>query len=257
MMTPDEIRYDSIKASRGWYYVGYSPPVLDFPFSTLQLTIEQDAEREVVAVAMESEAREWVSRYPVPVMVAAFALDEILIKLEGVRPCDHLMAWPSNDGVEMQWRLVPNDELPTTARNKALMRDLFVAVPQRTGAEIRAAALEHAKQVRAGWWLVFAWAVVVPLGVAVLEWWSDVLGLVVLAFAFMKAGVKALRLTGKLPKSASEKRKEAQDLRMRHHDYHCKLNPEGFARLKAENFRREAIERATAEAAQLKTAPRD
>jgi hypothetical protein len=40
----------------------------------------------------------------------------------------------------------------------------------------------------------------------VLEWWRDLLGLVVLAFAFIKAAVKALRLTGKWPMSEREKK---------------------------------------------------
>jgi hypothetical protein len=39
---------------------------------------------------------------------------------------------------------------------------------------------------------------------------------------------------------------------MRHHHYHCRRNPEAFERLKAENFRREEIERTNAEALALK-----
>lgn len=253
LIAPDEIRYESIKEGRSWYYVVYSPPLLDYLFASLYLTIEQEAPPGSVAALMETEAREWVSRYPLPVMVTALTLDEDRVKLDGARPCDHLFAWPGANGdVEMHWRLVPNGELPTTAKDKAYIHQLFVKVPHRTGAEIRAAALRYARQAKAGWWLVLVWAVVVPLAVAVLEWWSDLLGLVVLAFAFTKAGVKALRLSGKLPRSASEKEKEALDLRMRHHHYHCELNPEGFARLKAENFRKEAMERTRAEAASLR-----
>lgn len=254
MIAPDEVRYETIKEARDWYYVEYSPPFSEFPFSFLNLTIEQEADTVKVAEAMESEAREWLSRFPVPVWVTAFALDQDRIKLDGVRPNDHLMAWPSENGTEMHWRLVENAELPTTAKDKVLVRQLFAGVPHRTGAEIRAGVLRHAKQMKAGWWLVFVWAVVVPLAVALLEWWSDLLGLAVLAFAFINAGVKALRLTGKLPKSAREKEKEALDLRMRHHHYHCERNPEGFARLKAENFRKELIERSKAEAAHVRKA---
>jgi len=252
----DEIRYESIKEAREWYYVKYSPPFSDFPFSTLQLTIEQESSAVKVAEAMENEAREWVSRYPVPVMVTAYSLDEDQVRLDGIRPNDYLMAWPSEKGTELHWRLVGNGELPTTAEDKAFMRQLFAAVPHRTGAHIRADALRYANQMQTGWWLVFAWAVVVPLGVAVLEWWSDLLGLAVLVFAFIKATVKALRLLGKWPKSEREKEKEALDQRMRHHHYHCERNPEGFARLKVENFRREASERSRAEAQKLRQTPR-
>lgn len=96
-----------------------------------------------------------------------------------------------------------------------------------------------------------------PLGVAVLEWSSDLLGLVVLGYAFAKAIIHALRLTGHLPKSTREREKEAQELRMRHHHYHCERNPESFERLKAENFRREEIARTKAEALALKAQARN
>ncbi len=37
-----------------------------------------------------------------------------------------------------------------------------------------------------------------------------------------------------LPKSASQRQKDAEELRMRHHHYHCESNQEAFERLKAE-----------------------
>ncbi len=46
----------------------------------------------------------------------------------------------------------------------------------------------------------------------------------------------------KWPKSKAEVQKEAEEARMRHHHYHCERNPEGFQRLKLENFERWARE---------------
>ena len=70
-------------------------------------------------------------------------------------------------------------------------------------------------------------------------------------YAFAKAAIEALRLTGRLPRSARQRESETEDLRMRHHHYYCERNPEVFERLKAENFRREEIERTKAEALAL------
>ncbi len=39
---------------------------------------------------------------------------------------------------------------------------------------------------------------------------------------------------------------------MRHYFYHCERNPEGFARLKVENFEREAKEQTLKEAEALR-----
>lgn len=258
-MAPDDIRFESLKEDRGWYYVEYLPAIADYRFSMLQLSIVDARDTGVVVAAMESEARDWLRRYPVPLMATAFSADGSVLSLTGVRPISHLMAWLESGGGEpvLRWELVENDVLPDIALNRDVRQDIFTGVPSKTGREIQAEVAEWVASRRIGWWLVFVWAVVVPLCVAALEWWSDLLGLVVLAFAFVKAAIQALRLTGHLPKSARQRATEAEDLKMRHHHYHCERNPEAFERLKAENFRREEIERTHAEALSLKKKARN
>lgn len=255
-MAPEDIRFESIKEDRGWYFVEYSPPIPNYPFSMLSLTVVKQRDIEAVAVAMESETRSWLRRFPFPVMTSAFGLDESLIPLSPIRPIDHLMAWidPKTSKPVLRWELVANEELPDIAHDRAFIRKVFATIPYKTGAEIRDAAMKSIASRKMGQRLIFIWAVVVPLGVAVLEWWSDLLGLVVLGYAFCKAGFQALRLGGHLPKSARQLAKDKEELEMRHHHYHCKRNPEAFARLKVENFQREAIERTKEEAAILKKA---
>jgi hypothetical protein len=255
----DEIRFGSLKEDRGWYFVKYSPPMTNYRFSLLQLSIVEMQGAPAIANVMESEAREWLSRYPVPVMVTAFSADDTVLSLKGVRPTDNLMAWLKSADCQpvLRWELVNDDVLPDMALNRDFLRETFAMLPYKTGAQVRAEVSKHIAAQKVGWWLVFVWAVIVPVGVALLEWWSDLLGLVVLAYAFVKAAVQALRLTGHLPKSARQQEKEAKELRMRHHHYHCERNPEAFARLKAENFAREMTGRTKAEALALKAQARD
>jgi hypothetical protein len=130
-----------------------------------------------------------------------------------------LIAWdqyPDRQST-LQWRLVPNEELPDTALDRDFVEELFASIAHETRDEIEEEVRQHERMMRVGWWLVFVWAVLVPVGVAILEWWSDLLGLVVLLYAFFKAGRLALRLTGRLPKSKAELEKETEDLQMRHH----------------------------------------
>lgn len=253
-MTPDEILFGSHKVDRGWYYVEYLPPITNYRFSILQLSVVEARDTAAVVAAMESEAKEWLRRYPVPLMATAFSADGSVLSLSDVRPINHLMAWLESESHEpvLRWELVENDVLPDIALNRDWLKEIFMDVPYKTGAEIQAEVAGRAASQRIGWWLVFVWAVIVPLSVAVLEWWSDLLGLLVLGYAFVKATIQALRLTGHLPKSAQQREKEAEDLRMRHHHYHCERNPEAFERLKAENFRRKEIGRTNAEALALK-----
>jgi hypothetical protein len=256
-MAPDDIRFGSLKEDRGWYFVEYSPPMANYRFSLLQLSVVEA--RDAQALAMESEAREWLNRYPVPVMVTAFSADGSVFSLKGVRPINNLMAWlePAESQPVFRWELVENDVLPDIALSREFLEEIFANVPSKTGREIQEDVAKLVAARKVGWWLVFVWAILVPLGVAVLEWWSDLLGLVVLGYAFVKAAIQALRLTGHLPKSTRQREKEAEDLKMRHHHYHCERNPEAFERLKVENFRREEIARTKAEALALKAQARN
>ncbi len=258
-MAPDDIRFGLLKEDRGWFFVEYSPPMANYRFSLLQLSVVEERDAQAVASVMESEAKEWLRRYPVPVMATAFSADGSVFSLKGVRPIDNLIAWLDTEKSQLvlRWELVKDDVLPDTALNREFLQEIFANVPSKTGAEIQEEVAKDLAVRKVGWWLVFVWAAVVPLGVAVLEWWSDLLGLVVLGYAFVKAAIQALRLTGRLPKSARQREKEAEDLKMRHHHYHCERNPEAFERLKAENFRREEIARTKAEALALKAQARN
>ncbi len=262
-MAPDDIRFGSFKEDRDWYFVEYSPPMANYRFSLLKLSVVEARDAQAVATAMESEVRMWLRRYPVPVMAIAFSADGDVLSLKSVRPIDYLMAWldPDESQLVLRWELVKNDALPDVALNRKFLKEVFANVPSKTCREIQEEVAKHVATQKVGWWLVFVWAALVPLGVAVLEWWSDLLGLVVLGYAFVKATTQALRLTGHLPKSTRQREKEAEDLKMRHHHYHCARNQEAFERLKAENFHREDIERTKAEAlalkAQIRNVPND
>jgi hypothetical protein len=250
---PDELRFEPLRQGRGWYFVEYSPPLPNYRFSTLRVVVVDEQPAGRIAEVMENEATAWLRRYPIPLMVSAFNPVEDLIDLSSVRPCNHLMAVARGPDHKptFHWRLLSNDELPEYALDRSLIANLFAALKWKSGRQINEQAEAEIQRLRLGWWMVFLWAVVVPLIVAILEWWSDLLGLAVLAYSFGKAIVHALRLTGKLPKAAAQSKKEAEELRARHHDYHCVQNPAGFERLKAENFDRWSRERTRATASTL------
>jgi hypothetical protein len=82
--------------------------------------------------------------------------------------------------------------------------------------------------------------VLIPLGIAILgftNWW---VGFAFLAFAILKVAWHLVEAYGSpadwFPGYAEKQKKE---LMMRHYFYHCERNPEGFARLREENFSKE------------------
>ncbi len=196
-MAPDEVRFEPLREDRGWYFVEYYPPPDGYRFASVYVVSVENKDGPIVAEAMENEVRTWLRRYPVPNMVTAFSAEGDVFSLKSVRPSDHLMAWDQYPATEatLQWRLVPNEELPDIALDRDFVKQLFASVPHRTRRELEKDAEQYERSLRIGWWLVFVWAVVVPLGVAILVWWSDFLGLVVVLYAFFKAGRLALRLT--------------------------------------------------------------
>ena len=235
----DQLFFEATKEDRGWYFVEYRPPVSGFQFATLQVVVlETTRTAEDIAATMEAELVIWLERYPIPILVSAFDDTGSVLSLNGHRPCNHLIGFNDSrtKAVVREWRPLANDELPKDALDISYLRKIYEGIPFKTKQQLRDEAIKNAKRLHFGWWIVVVWAVVVPAGVAILEWWSDWLGMAVLLYSLYKAVEKALRLTGRWPKSKAEVQKEAEEARMRHHHYHCERNPDGFERLKLENF---------------------
>jgi hypothetical protein len=251
---PEQIFFRSIKQDRGWYFVEYAPPNPSHRFATLQLVIPGEEAENKIAEAMEVELCHWLKRYPIPIMVSAFDAIGNLVPLTEVRDTSHLIGYLEEDGrtIKSYWRLLKDEELPDCALDQAYLSRVYSDIDFTTAQQLQREAGKQRKALRFGWFIVFVWAVIVPAIVAVLEWSSNWLAALVLVYSLWKAVEKALRLTGKWPRSPKEIQAEADDQRMRHHHYHCEKNPDGFQRLKCENFERWEREDIKREAEALK-----
>jgi hypothetical protein len=253
-----ELRFDSLKESRGWYFVEYAPPIPGYPFAMIQLTILNDedaANLARVVSAMELELARWLARYSVPVRVTSFNAAGDLIRLEPEKPSDHLMGQKLESGlVESVWGLLDAKSLPLYSPEK--LQGIYHDIPFRTGEQIRADAEESLKTTKAavrwGIALLAFWLVIIPAGLAILGFANRVVGVLVLIYALWKAAVQSMKLIGKLPETTSERLEADKNRRMEHYFWHCERNPTGFQRLKMENFDREERERTIREAAGLR-----
>jgi len=203
---------------------------------------------------MEAEAQAWISRYQIPIMVSSFDETEDVQHLSPVRSCDHLIAFrdKSQGTVRLLWGLAPEQEIPDDALNTNWLKQVYSDIPMKTSAQVREEANAHAKRVRNGWLIVVAWATILPAAWAIVEWagprWLET---IVMLYGVGKAFIEALKLTGRWKKSPRDLVNEEEDRRMRHYFYHCERNPEGFVRLKSENFDREMMDAVRNEAAVL------
>ena len=253
-MGDEQLYFDPIKVLNGSYYVEYRPPAASSPFATVLLTFVKDAALEDVATAVEEELAEWTDRYPVAVMVSAFDPADNLYHLQEVRPWDHLVGYvdPATQEVHTVWGSVPDDQFPKEVLDSEYLRRIYSDVPFRTAREVQREARRHARSIRLGVLVVVAWVTGGSLLLALADFISPRwLSAIMFAFALWKAYVKGMQMLGKRRKSPKEEAADAEQLRMRHHHFHCEQNPEAFRKLRSENFERSAREEIQEEARRL------
>jgi hypothetical protein len=260
-MEDEELRFESLKEDRGWYFVEYSPCQGDNWFAIVQVVMIEPSDDEHIAAAVESEAAGWMRRYSVPVMASAFDDTGDLHGLEDVRPSSSVIAYMPPDGGEprLEWRESLWKEIPHSDLDNAALLRVFAGIPvERTSQAKREAQFrKEAKSIRTGrrlaiLWLVM-WIVAIPLAWALAQWagprW---LGTVVFVYCIIKALLQFLRLVGVLKPFRREQERLENQERMEHYYEHCERNPEGFQRLELENLDQEAREQARQEAQGLR-----
>jgi len=254
-MNLERIIWNKKELHRDWYYVEYCPPIESFRFASINLVILNSVDKTKIAEAMEAEARFWLNRYPIPVMVSAFDDKEDLIHLDPIKDCNHLMGvLINNKEPSLHWKLLKDAELPVAALDQNYLQKIYHDIPFRiwTSADVERVKKEQRREFQILWLILFIWVGVIPLVFVVLGETSVWVAKMVLAYAIWKIIVSVLKISGMWKKSKREQKKEDEEREKEHHHYHCKLNPKGFLRLKIENFERETRERVRKEAEALK-----
>jgi hypothetical protein len=263
-MASEELDFDSVKEDRGWYFVEYQPPQGTDWFATLQVVVTQPASDHRVAAAMELEGKAWLKRYSVPLMVSAFDDVGELRDLGDTRPCAYVMAYCDvNTGKpRLCWRELREDEIIDNDFDDETLLRVYAGIPftRTTPADRDEEFRASARSVRTGRRVVvtglLVWLAAIPVAWAILQWagprW---LGVLVLVYCTLKALIQALKLLGVLKPLRREQETQERNSRMEHYFYHCEQNPEGFERLKIENFERDAREEILNEAQVLREEP--
>lgn len=254
MDSEGEIYFQSIKQDHGWYFVEYLPPIPGYKFSAVNLMVLDTKIDRVIASAMEKEALIWLSKYPVPFLLTAFDENGV-VKVKGSSKDSHITAWrdPTTGEQIVRWGIVPDAELPDIALDRQELKRIYSDFPYTTQEDLRQQTLEQIRANRKIRLVLFAWYIAIPLAWAAIQWASKLLGFLMLLYAIYMAAKKTAQFFGWWAKSDRQKRREAEQLKMQHYRYHCEQNPEGFARLKAENFAREEKQSLMAEVESIRS----
>jgi hypothetical protein len=252
--TSNKIFFEAIKESRDLYFVEYRPPNQGTRFAILQLVFPDPIKKGQIAQLMEKELTFWLARYDVPIVVCAFGETGQLIHLKPARDSDCLMGFlkDKRKGLYRFWGLIPDDELPSQALDTGYLKHIYEDVPYKTSEQLDKDIRQEYKKLRIGWSVFVIWLVILPVIIVILGFANIWIGIIVFAYSIYKAIVKALKLTGKLKPTPKEIKQREKEQKMRHYYYHCERNPEGFNRLKLENFEKDLKETIRKEAKTLK-----
>jgi hypothetical protein len=250
--------FDSIKEGRGSYFVEYHPAASP-TFATLSITYSESYDPASVADTLKAEVARWLARYPVPIMAWAYDAADNTIRPNGNADDGLIVGWyaPGTTTFTYAWRLEGLPSFLNDSTNSPDWRAIYKDIPFRTDAEVKANAKREMAKRRKGVLLLkiilAIWLAVIPATWAIIEYLGPGwLAAAVLLYALWKAFRAARNLFWPSAPSQSEKEKSEKELKMNHYFYHCELNPEGFNRLKSENFERDARERIRKEAEALK-----
>ncbi len=246
-MNPDHddngfILWEVQKEPRNGYYVEYVPPRSDNWLATLNLIFLSPTPIHKIIELLEAEFKYWAEKYPVPLMASAFDDTDSLISLSPNKTSNNINGFydTATRQLKSSWLLMKDKEFPEQLKTKKHLQDVYQGIPARTEKEIKADAVAQRKQIhRAKSLLVlslFIWFIVVPLVIKYFEnlyvWFATIL----LFISYIQNAKKWLKHAGYIKPSEQEKRDAEKESKKNHYFYHCERNPNGFIRLKIENF---------------------
>lgn len=255
----ERLSFKSIQEDRSGYFVEYFPADGHSRLAILQIIIVTEIELKVIKEIMEIEAEKWVKRYPIPIKVTSFDKKEDAIYVNKSSENSHLIAWfnPTNNKFITHWKLVKNDQIPDVALDLKHLKETYHDLPFQTSRQIKDDADKKLKkqisQNRFTIIVLVLWLTLIPATIAIWGWLNPIVSFIALIYSLYKAFEQGTKLMGWKKKSKRKLEKMEEERLMKHHHYHCKINPEGFQRLVAENFEKEAIARTIKEKEELKT----
>jgi hypothetical protein len=241
---PEKLFFNPIKQRRETYFIEYRPPKPGASFASLSLVFLKVVDLEKIAGPMETETRNWLARFPVPLMTTAFDDTDSVISL---RDGDHLTGWidPAIDVPKFTW-IFEEFSAFTNAHPLTLdLRTIYKDVPFRTEADVQRTVTEHASEQRRRnrslTIIIVTWFVAIPVMVATVQQFAPTwVGYIVWAYSWWKGYQTWRKLKGYRKLSNSDQQKAERQRKMEHYYYHCERNQAAFSRLRSENFAEDA-----------------
>jgi len=237
------IRYEDIEENRNGYYVNYKPVFTGQEFAILIVNIYEKSLFEEAKEICESELNIWIERFPTPLMVMVKNMTDSDFSIKNVIGENYLLGYPDCEGVYFCWGNYPKGKEPDIDLSMDSLSEIYSTIPYRSSDDAKNEIDLAVKGIKALRIKLILWLCVIPAIIAYLGWSNPVVSFLALMYSLFMASKKALELWGVKNKSVKQIEEEKEDQLKEHHHYHCKLNPEGFQKLKLENLKKESTER--------------
>lgn len=247
--------FETVKESRDpGLFVEYQPANENMPFASLFLVYAEKSEgMEAIADRIKDEALQWFRRFPVPLVASAVNSFDDPIDVSGGNDRRDLLVYSRDGKIITEWGRLSEFSMPPFDTSADNLIGIYPSIRSSTKEQRRQQVDAKLNEQRTGVRIILAFVffrrAVIPAGVALAFYLHPILGFLGLLGTLADAAIGGLRVLGYLPKSKKEKQEERR--RMEHHDYHCRLNPSGFAALKAENLGESLREKLRQEAREL------
>ncbi len=251
-MNTNTIIWEKIKNKRDGYFIEYQPPRYDpdnnsYPLAVLLVVIVSQFSKDKIAQILESEFKTWATLYQVALL--AMACDQMgkKVDLTSIRQSDEITGFynPSDNQLTLYWGLLGNDQIPDFLKQNERLKRIYSDIPFKTEQQIREKLDRYYKDIRSGKRFILATVILWLLLPVAIEIWgisNPFISAGIIIYSVIKAAIALLKLLGILKPNTKELEKSEKERKMEHYFYHCEKNPEGFIRLRNENFEREAIE---------------
>ncbi|UJJ31086.1 hypothetical protein [Halopseudomonas maritima] len=233
------VRYNAIEEKRDGYYVEYNPVFTGGEFAMLTLHIYEPLEN--IKEIAESELEHWALRYATPIMLMIDNKTNEKWRTKDKVGHNFLLGYAKKGKIIQHWDEYPESEKPKFDLSKEKLKEIYSDLGSTTYEEVAVKQENEAKSRKILLIGMTVWICIIPVTIEIIGWSSPVFSAVVLIYSWYVAFQKGRSLWGKRKKTEKEIAEEKERLEKEHHHHHCKLNPEGFLRLKNENFEKERI----------------
>lgn len=207
------------------------------PFSNVHLKYDFIEKENNIICDLIFELKYWINKYEVPIIAMAFSQDGNLITLSSKRE-SYITGYKNNKGVLVfDFGSIKFPEEQTT---EIYFENKYKNIPYETSQDIEKRVIQERKKIEyAIKFYHLIWVIVViliPLSWAIAGLFYDIVSFLSTLSIFTYSLYRLLKHFEIIKKARWEIEKEEIENRKNHYYHHCEKNPNGFIRLRNENW---------------------